>query len=327
MRRLFSIKPAMAGIAMVFLAAITPVQSQDFPSNKTITMMVGFAAGGATDTAARIIAAKLSENLGQKVVVDNKPGAGGNIVHAQVAAGPADGTVILLGSIGPLSIAPHVMPLSYDPVKDLEPLTMGVNFPNTIVVPSSLGIKTLKELVDLAKKEPGKLTFASTGSGSASHLQSELFNQRADIDMIHVPYKGGSAAIVDVIANRVTLYYSAPIMALSNVKSGKIIPLAVTSDQRADIFPDVPTIAESGYPGFNSTNWYAFVASSKVPKPILDRWNLELVKVMKDPEVIQKLKEHGLTPSPGTREELRQFIAKESETWAKIIKERNITAQ
>ncbi|MDO9023340.1 tripartite tricarboxylate transporter substrate binding protein [Zwartia sp.] len=313
--------------ALLFGALGSPVVAQEFPPAKAVTLYVGFPPGGANDIAARIIGKKLSENIGQKIVVDNKPGAGGNIVTNVVATGPTDGSVILLGSIGPLSIASHLMKIPYDPVKDLAPLAMGGSFPNVLLVSPESGIKSLKDLVDLAKKEPGKLTFASTGAGSASHLQGELFNQRAGVDIVHIPYKGGGAATVDVIGNRVTVYYSALPSAAPHIRSGKLIPLAVTSEQRADIFPDIPTIAESGYPGFDARNWYAFVASAKTPPAILDRWNQEIVKVITDKEVKAALLAQGLTLEPGTRDDLAKYIAKESETWGKIIKDRNITIQ
>jgi tripartite-type tricarboxylate transporter receptor subunit TctC len=292
-----------------------------------VTLYVGFPPGGANDIAARIIGKKLSENIGQKVVIDNKPGAGGNIVTSLVASGPADGSVILLGSIGPLSIASHLMKLPYDPVKDLAPLAMGGSFPNVLLVSPDSGIKTLKDLVDLAKKEPGKLTYASTGAGSASHLQGELFNQRAGVDIVHVPYKGGGAAMLDVIGNRVTVYYSALPSAAKQIRSGKLIPLALTGDKRVDIFPEIPTIAESGYPGFDARNWYAFVASSKTPPAILDRWNQEITKAITDKEVTTALHAQGLTLEPGSRADLAKYIAKESATWSKIIKDRNISIQ
>jgi tripartite-type tricarboxylate transporter receptor subunit TctC len=298
--------------------------AQELPK-RSITMYVGFAAGGGADTSARIIAKKLSENIGQPVIVENRAGAGGNIVHGTVATGPNDGSVILLGSIGPLSIAPHLMKLNYDPVKDLAPLTMGVAFPNILVVPTDSSIKNLKDFVDQAKKDPGKITFASTGNGSASHLQGELFNVMANIDTTHIPYKGGSPALIDVLGGRVNSYYSTISSAQPHIKSGKLRAIAVTSTKRVSSLPDVPTIAESGYPGFDSSNWYAFVASGKTPEPILDRWNQELVKVLKDKEVLQILNEHGLFPMPGSRDDLKNYMAKESRTWSKIIKDKQIT--
>ena len=316
-------------IQFIFLALLLPSISiaQEFPPKKTVTMVVGFAAGGSADTAARVIAKKLAEDIGQAVVVDNRPGAGGNIAHGVVANGPTDGSMILLGSIGPLTIAPHMMKISYDPVKDLAPLTMGLMFPNILVVPPSLGVKSLKELVALAKKEPGKLTFASTGSGSASHLQGELFDAVAGIDMVHVPYKGGNPAMIDVLSGRVSAYYSSPSTAGPFIKEGKPIPLAVTSSKRSPFYPKVPTIAESGYPGFDSTNWYAFMAPGKTPTPILDGWNKALVKVLSDKSVVTALGEHNFSPAPMSRADLAKFMAKESVTWAKIIKDKNITEE
>jgi len=261
------------------------------------------------------------------VLVDNKPGAGGNIAHQFVANAAGDGATLLFGSVGPLTIAPHLMKLGYDPVRDLSPITMGVNFPNVLVVHSGVGVKTLAEYVALAKKKPGSLDFASTGAGSASHLAGELFNDRAGIDTVHIPYKGGAPALQDLLGGRVASYYSAPATAGPHIESGKLIPLATTGLTRPAFLPNVPTIAESGYPGFNATNWYAFVASSKTPKPLLDRWNVELVKVLNAPDVREQLNKHGLTPQPGTREELARYIASESATWGRIIRERKITAE
>ena len=318
---------SIATLVLTFLSMTSIVYAQEFPPKKTITMVVGFAAGGASVNAARIIAKKLSENLGQSVIVDNKPGAGGNIAHAFTANAPTDGSVILLGSIGPLSIAPHLMKLPYDPQKDLAPLTMGMNFPNVLVVTPSLGVKNLKEFVALAKKNPGTITFASTGPGSASHLQGELFNVRADIDTVHIPYKGGSPAMVDLLGGRVSSYYSTISTSEPYIKDGKLIPIASTGLKRASSLPDVPTIAESGYPGFDATNWYAFVAPGKTPEVILDKWNKALLAVLNDKTTSKQLTEHGLTPNPGSREDLAKYIASQTAVWGKIIADRKITAE
>ena len=242
---------------MALIGTGLTAQAQTFPPKKTITMVVGFAAGGAADTGARIIAKKLGENIGASVVIDNKPGAGGNIAHQYAAQGPADGSVLLFGSVGPLTIAPHMMKVPYDPFKDLAPITMGVNFPNVLVVGAHTGIKTFAEFVAYAKKNPGKLDFASTGAGSASHLAGELLNDMAHIDTVHVPYKGGAPALQDLIGGRVASYYSTLSTSLPHIESGKLIPLASTGTMRLPALPKIPTIAESGYPGFSATNWYA----------------------------------------------------------------------
>lgn len=319
---------SIARLAMC--AALLPLAfgqaiAQELPK-KTLTMVVGFAAGGAADMAARLIAKRLSENLGQSVVVDNRAGAGGNIAHQYVARAEADGSIILLGSIGPLSIAPHLTKLGYDPQKDLAPITMGVSFPNVLVVNTSLGVKTLAEFIALAKSAPGKYDYASTGAGSASHLAGELFNQRAGVDIVHIPYKGGAPALTDLLGGRVAAYYSTPSSAMPHIEAGKLLPLATTGLARPSFMPDVPTLAESGFPGFNATNWYAFVAPGKTSTPVLDRWNRELVKVLHTPEVREELIRHGFVPMPGTRDDLARFIDSESKAWGKVIAERKITS-
>lgn len=318
----------MSALALATAAATLSgaAHAQDFPPKKPVTLVVGFAAGGAADAAARLIAKKLGENIGQSVVVDNKGGAGGNIAHQFVANAPADGSVLLLGSVGPLTIAPHLMKVNYDPFKDLAGVSGGVNFPNVLVVHKGAGVKTLAEFVQLSKKKPGSVDFASTGAGSASHLAGELFNQRAGIDMTHVPYKGGAPALQDLLGERVTSYFAAPPTALPHIEAGKLIPLATTGLTRPSYMPNIPTVAEAGYPGFEALNWYAFVAPGKTPAPLLDRWNQEIVKVLNDPGMKEALNKHGLTPQPTTRAELTAFMKKESTQWATIIKERKLTA-
>ena len=313
-------------LAVAALGLAGHATAQDFPPKKAVTLVVGFAAGGAADSAARLIAKKLGEDIGQTVVVDNRGGAGGNIAHQQVAHGPADGSMLLFGSIGPLTIAPHVMKVAYDPFKDLAAVSGGVNFPNVLVVHKGLGVKTLAEFVALAKKKPGSVDFASTGAGSASHLAGELFAQRAGIDMVHVPYKGGAPALQDLLGERIASYFSAPPTALPHIEAGKLIPLATTGLSRPAYMPGIPTVAESGYPGFEALNWYAFVAPGKTPVAILERWNQAIVKVLADPGVKNALNRHGLTPQPTTRAELIEFMKKEDAKWGAIVRERKITA-
>ena len=307
------------------LALCSPSVAQDIP-RKNITLVVGFAAGGAADGAARVIAKKLSEQLGLTVVVDNRAGAGGNIAHQAVARAEPDGSTVLLGSVGPLSIAQHLGKLGYDPQRDLAPLTMGVVFPNVLVVPASLGVKSLAEFIALARKSPGKITYASTGNGSASHLAGELLAQMASVDMLHVPYKGGAPALTDVLAGRVDAYFSTLSSAQPHVSAGKLVILASSGLTRPSFLSSVPTVAESGYPGFNATNWYAFVAPAKTPTAVLTRWNQELLKALNAPEVKAELLNHGMLAQPGSPQELANTIASESQIWGKLIRERKITA-
>ena len=318
----------LRGAAVLACAPMLAGQAaaQDFPPKKPVTLVVGFAAGGAADAAARLIAKKLGENVGQSVVVDNKGGAGGNIAHQFTAKGPADGSLLLFGSIGPLTIAPHLMKVGYDPFKDLAPVSGGVNFPNVLVVHKAVGAKTLAEFVALSKKPGARVEFASTGAGSASHLAGEMFNQQARIEMVHVPYKGGAPALQDLLGERISSYFAAPPTAMPHVEAGKLIPLATTGLKRPAYLPNIPTVAESGYPGFEALNWYAFVAPGKTPAPTLDRWNVEIVKVLNDPEVKQALEAHGLTPQPTTRAELTDFMKKEDAKWSAIVRERKIQA-
>jgi tripartite-type tricarboxylate transporter receptor subunit TctC len=313
---------ALAAFAWPGIAA-----AQDFPPKKPVTMVVGFAPGGAADAAARLIAKKLSENIGQSVVVENKAGAGGNIAHQQVANGPTDGSVLLFGSIGPLTIAPHMMKLGYEPFRDLAPVSGGVHFPNVLVVNSGAGIKSLADFVAAARKQPGAVTFASTGSGSASHLTGELFGQQINAELVHVPYRGGAPAMQDLLAGRFTGYFAAPPTALPHIESGKLTPLATTGLTRPAYMPNVPTVAEAGYPGFEALNWYAFVAPAKTPTALLDRWNVEVVKVLNDASVRDALNKHGLTPHPTTRSELTEFMQKESTKWGAIVRDRKIKGE
>ena len=314
-------------LATAALVAASMASAQNAP-NRAVTLTVGFAPGGGTDTAARIIAQKLSDNIGQPVVVENKAGAGGNIAAQHIATAAPDGYTIHLTSVGPMTVAPHMVKnLPYDPKRDIAPITMGVIFPNVIVVHPGVPAKTLAEFVALAKQKPGELTYASSGIGGAGHLTGELFKQRAGINLIHVPYKGGGPAMSDLLGGRVDMYPSVPSTAAPHIAAGKLRALATTGAKRASTMPDVPTVAESGYPGFEATNWYAFVAPGKTPDDILAYWNRELVKALNDPQVKVELAKHGLDPAPGTRAELAEYMARESEKWGKVVREAKITAE
>jgi len=313
-------------LAAAWSAAAALAQS-GFPSHP-VTLTVGFAPGGGTDTAARIVARKLTENIGQAVVVENRAGAGGNIAAQHIATAAPDGYTIHLTSVGPMTVAPAMeKSLPYDPKRDIAPITIGVVFPNVIVVHKGVPANTLAEFVALAKAQPGRLDYASSGVGGAGHLTGELFKQRAGIDLVHIPYKGGGPAMTDLLGGRVAMYPAVPSTALPHIQAGKLTALATTGAKRTTLMPDVPTVAESGYPGFEATNWYAFVAPGKTPKEILDYWNREVVKVLNDPSVKAELAKHGLEPQPSTREELARYIDSESEKWGKVVRQANIKAE
>jgi len=322
MRRIF------AAAAIAALAAASPALAQkEFP-NRTVTLTVGFAPGGGTDTVARIVAKKLTQDLGVSVVVENRAGAGGEIAAQHIAGAAPDGYTIHLSSVGPLTVAPAMnAKLGYDPKRDIAPITMGVIFPNVFVVPAASPNKSLADLVAMAKKDPGKMTYGSSGVGGAAHLAGELFKKEAGIEMVHVPYKGGGPATADLVAGRVDMYPAVPSTALPQIKAGKIRAIATTGLKRTAMLPDVPTVAEQGYPGFEAVNWYAFVAPAKTPRNILEFWNKELVKVLNDPEVKKQLDLQGLEPAPGTREELVGYIDRETQKWGKVVRDAHITSE
>jgi tripartite-type tricarboxylate transporter receptor subunit TctC len=314
-------------LAAALVAIGTAAAGQNFP-NRPVTLTVGFAPGGGTDTVGRLIAQKLSENIGQSVVVENKTGAGGNIAAQHIAIAPPDGYTIHLTSVGPMSVAPHMVKnLPYDPQRDIAPITMAVVFPNVFVVNPNLAATTLAEFVALAKQKPTGLTYGSAGIGGAGHLAAELFKQRAGINLVHVPYKGGGPALADLLGGHVDMYPAVPSTVAQHIEAGTVRALATTGAKRTVTLPNVPTVAESGYPGFEATNWYAFVAPGKTPEEILVFWNREIMKVLNDPQVKSELAKQGLDPSPGTREELAREIARENEKWGKVVREAKITAE
>lgn len=317
-----------AFIAVIALAVAGSAFAQGgFPS-RPVTVVVGFAPGGGTDTVARIIAKNLGESLGQQVVVENKAGAGGNIAAEYVARAAADGHTILLGNVGSLAVAPHMIAgLAYAPLRDFAPITMAVVFANVIVVPSSVPAHTLAEFVKLAQAKPGTVTYGTSGIGGAGHLAGEMFNMRANINLVHVPYKGGGPSMQGLLGGQVISSFATPVSVVEHMKAGKLRALATTGPTRAALLPDVPTVAESGYPGFEAMNWYAFVAPAKTPREIVERLNRELVKALNNANVMALLHQQGLEPSPSSPAELARYMEREYETWGKVVKQAGITAQ
>lgn len=300
--------------------------SQAYPS-KPIKLYVGFAPGGGTDITARIIAPKLGEVLGQTVLVENRAGAGGNIATDTLAKSPPDGYTIMLSSVGPLTVSPHMSKLPYDPFKDVVPLSLGVNFSNVLVVNTSVKASTVAEFVALAKDPKANITYGSSGIGSSGHLAGELFKMMAKVDIQHIAYRGGGPAMTDLIGGSVPAMFATSPTVLGQLQAGKIRALAVTGPKRSASLPNVPTIAESGFPGYEATNWYAFIAPAKTPREIVAKLNAAIVKTLNDPAVHEKLKEQGMEAQPSTPEEMTVFMKKEYETWGRVVKQADIKAE
>jgi tripartite-type tricarboxylate transporter receptor subunit TctC len=318
MARIFFVA-ALSALAQVAFAQGYPV--------RPITMVVGFAPGGGTDSVARVVAKKLGDNMGQTVIVENKAGAGGTLAVHQVAKSAPDGYTILLANVGSLTVAPHIIAkLPYEPMRDLAPITMAVEFPNVIVVNPSLQVKTLAEFVQLAKAKPGTIGYGSSGIGGIGHLAGALLALTAGIDIVHVPYKGGGPAMQDLLGGQIPAMVATPVTALPHIKAGKIRALATTGAARAALMPDVPTVAESGYAGYEATNWYAYLAPAGTPKDILDRLHRELVQALNSPDVREQLDRQGVEAKPDTPETLAKFMERELATWGKVVKAANIQA-
>ncbi len=316
-----------AKLLLVALALASTSALAQYP-NRAVTLLVGFAPGGGTDTVARVVQKPLGDRLGQQGVVDTKPGAGGNIATNMLAKSPPDGLTVMLANVGSLTVAPHLQKdLPYDPMKDLQPVSMGVIFPNIVVVHASVPANTLAEFVKLAKESPGKYTYGSSGIGGAGHLAGELLKMMARIDIVHVPFKGGGPAMQAMLGGQIHAYMATPVAANPHVKAGKAKALATTGPARDPLAPDVPTVAESGYPGYQATNWYAFVLPAKTPKDIVARLNRDIVATMKDPYVVDLLRKQGVEPQPGTPEELGAFMKSELETWGRVVKEAGIKVE
>jgi len=311
-------------LGILFLAGNAFAQ---YPS-RAVTLMVGFAPGGGTDTVARVVQKTLGDRLGQQVVVDNKAGAGGNIATDFVAKSAPDGHTLLLGNVGSLTVAPHlVKDLPYDPLRDLAPVSMGVIFPNLVVVHASVPANTLAQFIQLAKEKPGVYTYGSSGIGGAGHLAGELLKMMARIDLVHVPFKGGGPAMQAMLGGQIHAYMATPVAAGPHVKAGKAKALATTGAQRDPLLPEVPTVAESGYPGYEAINWYAFVVAGKTPRTIVERLNRDIVATLRDPFVAGLLRKQGVEPSPGTPEELARYMEREHQTWGRVVREAKIQVQ
>ena len=306
----------------VMLISFLPVTTlaQVYPS-KPIRIVAPFPPGGPADILSRIIGHKLSQSWGQQVIVDNRPGAGGNIGADLVAKAAPDGYTLLLGFVGTHAInASLYAKMPYDNVKDFEPVSQIAAVTIVLVVHPSVSASSIKELIALAKSKPGQLTFGSPGNGTPQHLAGQLFNTMAGVDMLHVPYKGAVPALTDLLGGQLSMIFSSMPPALPLVKTGKIRALGVTSATRSPATPAIPTITESGLPGYEVNNWYGILAPRGTPKEIVSKLNAEIVKILNMPDVKESLAVQGAEPVSGTPEQFAAYIKEETEKWAKIVK-------
>ena len=310
----------MARAAAVLLGTLTAfaVHAQPWPS-KPVKMVVPFTAGGSTDTVARIISEKLTARLGQPVLVENKAGAGGAIGSDFVAKSPADGYTYLVGTSSTMAIAPYVYTkLPYNPNRDLTPVTLLGIADIIIVVNADVPIRTTKQLLDYAKANPGKLTFASGGNGSISHLLGEYFKSMAKVDLLHVPYKGDAQMVTDLIGGQVSMAFGTAVAFLPHIKTGKVAAVAVTNPKRSTSLTDLPTVSESGVPGYEAVQWFGIAAPTGTPREVIQRMYAEIRAILDMPEVQKRFKELGFDVVGNKPEEFGEFLRAENAKWKKI---------
>jgi len=307
-------------------APMLPAHAQQAYPNKVIKIVVPTAPGGGNDAMARIVAAKLQERWKSAVIIENKAGANGAIASEFVARAAPDGYTILFGYIATHGINPGLSKVPYDPVKDFVPIAEIAEAQGVLVVNTKIEAKTVKELIALAKAKPGTMSYASAGNGTAPHIAGELLKQQAGIDILHVPYKGSGPAMTDTLAGTTQIMFPSLVAAGPHIKSGKLRALAVTGSKRSPLYPQVPTIAESGVAGFEITQWYGFFAPAKTPREIVDKLNKEIVAIMKDPDTAKKFADQGADIVTGSPEDFAKLVQSELAKWSKFIKEAKITA-
>ena len=314
--------------ALPLLLATGAATAQSWPA-KPVRLVVPFAPGGGTDITARLLGPKLSSALGQQFIIDNRGGAGGMLGVDIAAKSPADGYTMVLGAIGAIAInvSLYGTTLPYQPLRDFAPISLITRVPQVIALHPSVPVRSVKQLIALAKANPGKLTFGSAGVGASNHLVGELLNVVAGIRMVHVPYKGAGPAAVAVFSGEVDLMISGPPAVMQFVRTNRLRALAVTSPTRSPALPDVPTMIESGLPGFEATAWYALLAPAATPRPIVDRVHGALTRALDSPQIRQRLLDEGATPESSTPEELATFMRVEIEKWAKVVKLANVKVE
>jgi len=313
--------------AVCALAPLTAVQAQANYPDKPVTVVVPFPPGGASDAVARVMTQHMSEKLGQSFVIDNKPGATGTIGAAQVKRAPADGYTLLFSSLGTFVIAPHLLKgVPYDATTDFDYISVPVQAPNVLVTGPAQSAKTLAEVIALLKASPGKVSFASSGNGSSDHLSAEMFWQQSGTQGVHIPYKGGGPAINDLLGGQVDFSFQNVNSVLSQIKAGKLRPIAVTGDKRSPVLPDVPTLAESGVKGAEVYSWQGFAAPKGLPPAVKKKLSDASIAAMQDPAIRKRMEEQGLEIVANTPEQMAAFQRVEFNRWKQLIEARKITA-
>ena len=314
-------------LALAASYSISGSAADDYPS-RPIRIIVPYAPGGGADTVARIVARRVSDTLGQPIVIENRTGAGAILGTEFVAKAEPDGYTLLLGQSGPISINPAVYKdLRYDPVKDFAPVTMTTAYPYILVVNAKLPARSLPEFVALAKSQPGAMNYGTTGIGAANHLVAELFNGKAGLKMTHIPYRGTALAVGDLVAGQVTMVFGDPISVLPHMQSGSLRALAVTSLQRSAVAPEVPTVAESGFPGFDALAWHGILAPAKTPPAIVKKLNAEIVNALRHPETQALLVKQAMQTVGNTPEEFAAFIRNDIAVWKAVATEADVSVK
>ncbi len=320
-------KHAGTMLAAVFAASLlaSPAWSQAYPV-KPVRFIVPWPTGGGTDVFARAIGQKLTDSLGQPFIVDNRPGAACNIGAELAAKSPPDGYTIIIATVTLATNPSMYAKLGFDPLKDLAPITLVAGVPHLLVVNPSLPVKSVKELIALAKSKPAQLNYASAGNGSPFHIAAELFKNLAGVDIVHVPYKGGGPAVTDVVGGQVHMTFANLVAVLPQVRAGRLRALGITSAKRSQAAPEIPTIAESGLPGYDFTSWFGVLAPADTPKEIITKLNTEIVKILNTPELKDRLSKDGADLVAGTSEEFASYLKAETAKWARVIKAAGIRA-
>jgi tripartite-type tricarboxylate transporter receptor subunit TctC len=313
------------GMAALLAAAAPQIaKAQDFPT-RPVRIVVAFPPGGPTDFVGRIVADKMTQLLGQRVYVDNKPGANGTLGGADVAKSDPDGYSLFLTTSGAVTVSPHIMPkMPFDTFRDFAPVALVTTVHEVLVVSPQLGVKNVKELVALAKKKPGGVTFASTGVGSPPHLAQLLLDAAAGVKFLHVPYRGAAPALTDLLGGQVQVVALDIPVVIAQIQAGKLIAIGIAGDKRDAVLPDVPTLAEQGYPNTDASNWYALLAPAKTPAAVIEKLNKAVNDALNDPALHDKLVKTGATPVGGTPEALGTFMRAQYDKWGRIIKENGI---